>query len=947
MLTHIQKWRRSLKIVVQCGLALAVFLLFCALFPSAQPLPAVQSNTGYSSSNHGIAIHSPLQNVSIGGDRAYTYDGFIPTHLTQNAPLGPIQEIKVPANGLALNITMGYYQSFFRMNYWTPVHVSMTNSGPTFKGELTVSVFTGPPNADIISVTSPWSFEQAVTLRHGARQQLTIYAPFLLTNLIPIGFVATLRDGHDKVAAIQTVMRGYSVRTGDLFIGMLSNHSIDKFNALSNVVIPHQSDSLTLSPLDASTLPANVAALKAFDILILDDFDLSTLSSDQLTALQTWVGQGGVLIEMGGPHWQRTLGKLPAGLLPVQVDGTRTLAANTQLLPADSKLIADAAGDPPTSSKISTPIAASTATLLAQDTFYDSKTLLASGGTPLLVQARQGQGTICYLAFDLSADPLVSWDGAGLLWKTMLLNALGDKVLVSADTSISYDNGPGQLLTQGGIVDMIAPGRLLQPEIVFLLLLGYVLMLGPLRLLIVRGLKLPRIWTWRILALSLLVFSLLTYSAAAFQKSVQLVDNTLSLVQLTQNGSAAHVTTYHGVLLPLAGSIALHVPAQSMVLPLSSPPLARTPLPGPQDDEPANITMDAHGSTVNMVESKRWTFHPMLSEEDTQLPGALTAHLALHNNQLVGTLRNTFRTDLNDIYVLLPHSFVAIGHIGADETQQVDLPLHNVQISNGHNLADALAQEGNLPASYFPYTNNQQPQSDFQRHMALLSALNGAGLSVLPCSGPCNRNALTIQNSIVLPGVPTTSANLTQSYDPLLISGAPATLIGWANQQLGSDSMTINGQQPGGLHESFVRMPLNITLTSALNIPPNFIEGTPIDAENSSAQLIQPDVYSMSGASLLFAFTLPGTSQARGITFQTPTLPGATSSTGDNVTMQMGLYNWQTNRWDLFTPTQNTFTVANTTPYIGSDGRLLLQVTNPGNAPAALVFGKPFLVFAR
>ncbi len=947
MLTHTQKWRRSLKIAVQCGLALTVLLLFSALLPSAQSAPAVQPNTGYSNSNQGITVHAPLQNVSVGGDRAYTYDGFIPTHLTQNAPFGPIQELKVPANGLALSITMGYYQSFFRMNYWTPVHVSMTNSGPTFKGVLAVSVFTGPPNADIISVTSPWSFGQAVTLRHGAQQQLTVYAPFLLTDLIPLGFVATLRDGHDKVVAIQTVLRGYSVRTGDLFIGMLSDHSIDKFNALSNIDIPHQSDSLTLSPLDASTMPANVAALKAFDILILDDFDLSTLSSDQLTALQTWVGQGGVLIEIGGPHWQRTLGKLPPELLPVQVAGTRTLPANTQLLPADSKLIADAAGDPPSSSKISTPITASTATLRTQDTFYDSKTLLSSGGTPLLVQARQGQGAICYLAFDLTADPLVSWDGNGLLWKTMLLNALGDKVLVSADTSISYDNGPGQLLTQGGILDMIAPGSLLQPGIVLLLLLGYVLMLGPLRLLIVRGLKLPRIWTWRILALSLLVFSLLTYSAAAFQKSVQLVDNTISLVQLTQNGAAAHVTTYHGVLLPLAGSIALHVPTKSMLLPLSSPSLARTPLPGPQDDEPATITMDTHGSTVNMVESKRWTFHPMLSEEDTQLPGALTAHLALHNNRLMGTLRNTFHTDLNDVYVLLPHSFVAIGHIGADATQQVDLPLHNVQISNNYNLADALAQEDNLPTSYFPYTNNQQPQTDFQRHMALLSALNGAGLSVLPCSGPCNRNALTVQNSIVLPGVPTTSANITQSYDPLLISGAPATLIGWAEQQLGGDTMTINGQQPGGLHESFVRMPLNITLNNAGNIPPDFIQGTPIDAENSSAQLIQPDVYSMSGAGLLFSFTLPGTSQARSITFQTPTLPGTTSGIGDNVMMQVSLYNWQADRWDLFTPTQSAFTIADTAPYIGNDGHLLLQVTNPSNASAPLVFGKPFLVFAR
>ncbi len=959
MLTHTHKWLRSrfIKITVQCGFALAILFLFSALFPASQAAPTVQSP----GVDQGTPIYPPLRGVRITGQQSSHNDGIMPPLQSfpydtsalarlrqvpaQSVPGGKIQSTITPTSGLALNISMGYYQSVFRANYWTPVRVTMANGGTDFTGRLTINVFTGPPHSDVINITSPWTFGQPVTLRHGAQQQLTVYAPFMLNNLIPTGFVATLRNEQGVIKAIQTVTRGYSVRTGDLFIGMLSDHSIDSFNLLSNVVIPHQSDSLTLSPLDASTMPDNAAALKAFDILILDDFDISTLSSDQLTALQTWVDQGGVLIEVGGPHWQRTLGTLPAALLPIQLNGTRTLPANTPLLPVDSKLIVDVGGYPSSSGKVATPIVASSATLRSQNTFYDNKILLSDGSTPLLVQAHQGQGTITYLAFDLTADPLILWDGAGLLWKTMLLNALGDQVLIAADTSISYDNGPGLLLTQGSIINMVAPGPLLQPGIVFLLLFGYILMLGPIRMLVMRGLKLPKIWTWRIFALSLLACSLLTYSTAAYQKSTQLVDNTLSLIQLTQNGSTAHVMTYHGVLMPDKGNIVLHIPAQSLALPLYSPTQIKTPLPGPLEDQPASITTGANGSTLNIAESKRWAFHPILSEQDTQLPGAVTAHLALHNNRLVGTIRNTLQADLNDIYILLPHSFVPIGHIGAGETQQVDLPLHNAPLSNGHTLADYLAQEGNLPASYFPYTNNQQPQTDFQRHMALLSALNGVGFSVLPCGGPCNRNSLTIQNSIVLPGASTVTANLTQSYDPLLISGAPATLIGWANQQLGSDTMTINGQQPGGRHESFVRMPLNIALNSTSNIPQDFIAGTAIDAENSSALLIQPGIYSMSGGSLLFSFNLAGTTRANSMTLNMPTRAGTTSNNGPNAIMQTSLYNWQTGKWDALALTQSALTINDTASYISNDGRLLLQVINPDNAPAPLIFGKPSLTF--
>ncbi len=61
--------------------------------------------------------------------------------------------------------------------------------------------------------------------------------------------------------------------------------------------------------------------------------------------------------------------------------------------------------------------------------------------------------------------------------------------------------------------------------------------------------------------------------------------------------------------------------------------------------------------------------------------------------------------------------------------------------------------------------------------------------------------------------------------------------------------------------------------------------------------------------------------------------------------MLTSLYNQQIGTWDRFSLSQNTLTVPDTTPYIGSDGRLLLQVTNPDNAPAPLVFGRPSLIF--
>ena len=920
MLTHHHAWWQAkiFRFFVQCGLALAILFLFSSMVTAAQVPPSAQSK----------ASRSP--SFSAGPKQG--------------------QATSKQKNDLTLQIDMGY-QAAYRTNYWTPVHVSIINNGSDFKGKLTVNVFTGPPRSEVVSIVSPWNFEQSVILQHGMQKQITVYAPFLLGNLIPMGYVATLHDAQGQIAAMQTVTRGYGVRTGDLFIGVLSDLTLDSFNALANVVLPHQSDSLTLSQLDAATMPDNATELKVFDIIILDDFNTSTLSSQQLTTLQTWVNQGGVLIEMGGQDWQRTLSKLPNELLPARMDGIRMLPAGTTLLPIDSTFIAAASGQSLSGNTLPMPVPVSAATLLTQTTFYDNKTLLTAGTMPLIVQARQGQGAICYLAFDLANNPLASWDGAGILWKTILLDTLGDKVLISSNTAISYDIGPGQLLTQGGIINMVLPGKLLEPGLVLLLLLGYVLMLGPIRILIIRRWKLPRLWTWRILAFTMLGFSLLSYGIAAYQKSELLTDNTVSLVQLTQSGSAAHIMTYHGIFVPDQGNITLHIPEKSLALPLSSPLLAKTPLPGPRDEPSASFVTGENDTTLTLSNNKRWTFHPIISEQDTQLQGALTPHLNLHNNRLVGTISNTLNTALSDVYVLLPHGFVSIGHIGAGEIQQIDLPLHNAPFKSGKALADYIAEAGGLPASYFPYTNNTQPQTDFQRHMALLSALNGAGLNMLPCNGSCNRSALTLQNSIVLTGSATVNASLGNTFDPLLVAGAPATLIGWADQQLsGMDNMTINGSHPSGRHESFVRMPLNITPSSAADIPTDFIIGQPIDFQDAGAELIQPGVYHLSASSLLFEFSLPDIAKAQtgSLTIKTMLQPDFTGEQRSNATMQTHLYNWQTGNWDILSQTQGTFTITNPAVYIGKGGQagqILLQITNPDHAPAPLIFGKPSLMF--
>jgi hypothetical protein len=845
-------------------------------------------------------------------------------------------------SNLSLQVDMGF-QATYRDNYWVPVTIHITNNGAAFKGRLTIKAFTGSPRTRIIGNISPWSFEQPVTVAAQTQGLVTIDAPFYLSNFMPLGFVANLLDQQGRIVATQTTGLGFAIRPGDLFIGILSDTGAN-FDALNSVDLPHQSDSLTLSTLSASTFPDNSVLLKNFDIIILDDFNSNTLNAAQLTTLQMWVNQGGILIETGGKNWQQATGPLPASLLPVQVNTLQTLPAGTNLLPADSSLIAAPTETTPSDALAPTSISASTGPLRTAK----NQVLLTTGTTPLIVQSQQGQGVVCYVAFDLGHSPLTNWTGIRALWATLFLHALGDKILIATDSSIDYENDPGQVLTQGGIVSMLVPEKLLEPGLVLVLLLLYVLMLGPIRVLIVRGLKQPKQWAWHIVLITILVFSLLSYGVAASQKNAWLTDNTISLIQLNEGGSVAHILTYHGLLTPDQGTIQLQIANKSVALPLSSPLEAKTLLPGPKSDIPASVVTESNQTTLSLPGGQRWDYHPLLSERDTRLAGALTPHLTIHSNRLSGTITNTLATALSDVYVLFPNYFVRIGHIEAGETQQIDQPLHYAPL-NRQVLADALAEDGGLKAPYFPYTNNKQTQSDFERHMALLSALNGAGMSVIPCSGACNRNALVQQNTITLASAPVNDNNANTSYDSLLLPGTTATLIGWTDQQIdGTDTMTINGAHPGGKHEGFIQMPISLSMDSLADIPVGFITGNTVDLQDSQAQFLLPGIYSLSSASLLFEFTASGATKAEHanidikIPVQWEQLSGQLL-TGSSI--QTHLYNWHTGSWDSVPELQGIVTIADSTAYTGTGQQIFLEITNPDNTAGPLIFGKPSLIF--
>src|SRR6266704_1882637 len=573
----------------------------------------------------------------------------------------PIKALAHPVtSGPSLQVSAGF-ETHYRDGNWVPVQITLRNDGPDFSGTLSLTA-SNPQYVVQSDPSTSLSYQFAITLANGARKQVTMYLP-LHSGMQNV--TVKLLDGNGNAIGTQSAALN-PLAPGDVFIGVLSDQSTG------------------FGPLSTAPLPT----------------------------------QGGNLIVAGGPEWHRTISALPTGLLPVAVNGTSTIPAGTSLLPLGGPTVGRL-GQNKAPDAVHSPVTVSRATLVDP---RKSEVVLSSGGIPLLVQARLGQGSVSYLAFDPTLEPLLGWQGASVFWEGLLLRGLGDQLL--SNSSIFPGTGPyntqGQQLLasrMSGLLQSLLPNTLASPWTLAFLLVGYILVLGPMRLLLVQRLK-RRDWSWRIVLSSVVIFSFLTYGIALEEKGTSILSNSITVAQLGQSGSASHITTFLGVFVPNQGDFQVHIPGSSLVQP--SPDNLAFYQGGPvssSDQSTTSIASAQNGTDVNLRDAGIWTLHTIISEQDRQLHQGLASHLSLQNGTLEGTVTNTLSYPLSDAYLLMPNNALSLGRLAAGQTKRVMLKLSNAPLNPGQTLADLIVQMSgsSYPYGSYPYgtVNGSQTRSEW------------------------------------------------------------------------------------------------------------------------------------------------------------------------------------------------------------------------------------------
>lgn len=519
-------------------------------------------------------------------------------------------------DGLGMTVRAGF-DGIHKTNHWTPVQVTVSNSGPAVTGELRINTGSGT-SGDLAIYSAP------IDLPTQSNKRLTLYVYLpRFTNQLTVQLV----DGNGQPLLSQTSNRLTQLGLDGLLYGVVSSAPGD-LDFLQNVTGGRAEAAVAYLAL--TELPETPPAWLGLDVLIFHDVDTGQLTPAQRTALDTWMELGGQLVIAGGPGWQKTAVSL-GDLLPVTLNGSETVAD----LPALSQDIGLPFRDPG-------PYLVTTSSLRRGELLFHQD------GLPLLARQDQGRGSAYFLALDPALAPLVDWNGSPVLWAEV-----ANRVPAPSPWAAGVRNSYAATQAVGSLPSVALPSVL---QLLAYLLI-YVVLVGPVNYVALKR-RNRRELAWLTIPALVLVFTVLAYVTGFQIKGNNTIINEMSVAQGSVNSEQMRVQSLLGLYSPGRRSYDLVLPVETMARPLGGNFMSGGSYNGPivrdNDVRLKDVRVDVGSVQPFAVDSLR---------PAPALVGGAVLRQNAGDLELVTTLRNDSDLTLQNATLLIGTTAVSLGDL--------------------------------------------------------------------------------------------------------------------------------------------------------------------------------------------------------------------------------------------------------------------------------------------
>jgi len=552
--------------------------------------------------------------------------------------------------GVSMHVEAGF-DGNARFGRWIPVVVEVGNTGADLQGDLVAremresSGTSGQPATDQPYQTA---YSLAVTLPRNSRKRLTLDIPIRTrTDGVRVELVAQGRTIAAETAPVSLLSNQQAL------IGVVSDTTVT-LPSLRQTVLPRGAGQRPVQVVDVPTLlfPLHADELAVFDALVFENASTKKLSTAQVTALEGWVSDGGMLILSGGVTWPLTAAGLPASLLAVTTPETRTVTDMSAL-----GRVVGAAGPAGQPAVVSVGTAVTGSPLAVQD------------GVSLLVLLQRGKGSVLFSALDVAAEPLLSWPGMPSLWRYLLVLGLAPAAVQTTGMPAGFAGEAfGNMAIALGNLPALDPPSL---RVTGALLALYIVLVGPLNFLILRRLHRQALG-WVTMPLLALGFTVVTYGLAFHEKGSTAIVNSVVVTEQPVAAGVAHVSSFVGLFAPTE---------QDYHVRFREPGLASSVMPpaymkGPPGNAVPTLGLLVHQSAtpeVDLVQLPQWSMRGVMSSRWTPAAPVVEGRLTIVADAIEGTVTNRSDRVLDDAAVVGPWGAQRLGRLAPGESMHVRL----------------------------------------------------------------------------------------------------------------------------------------------------------------------------------------------------------------------------------------------------------------------------------
>jgi stage V sporulation protein SpoVS len=752
-------------------------------------------------------------------------------------------------NPLSIVLKVGY-SGFVKAQQWMPVTIDLTNNGQDVEGTLEVTAANGPAQSG--QPIEAVIYQTQLSLPAGATKHLRTYL---------------VEDSAPAVVSVRVVANGRVLASADsqpstaatALIGVLSDQpaALDGFAAVHPGAIAANVVHLSLEDVGDSAM-----LLRAFDLLVIDDFATDTLTAAQRTAITDYVQNGGELLLGTGASWRKTLAGVSPAILPVQINGTTILSTATAL--GNLSRVEIATGALPAG----------------------AHAWLSEGNRPLLVERFVGGGSVTLATFDWNQDPIASWSGASVLLRQILVRTVFSTSSPNLGQGFAGPFGAsGTSVTERSSALSQALGNLPALDlpslvVIGLLVLAYVLLVGPINYLALRALHRGAL-AWVTVPLIAILASAGAFGTGVLTKGRSVQTNQVSIIHLEPGWASAYQESYTGILTPTRGDYNVSVAgAPLLIAPTGSYSGAINP----------DVIRVGADNSITLPAMIAYTLRAFATEGVVTAP-QLSATATFANGKLQGTIRNLSSMPFTDAVVLAGDSHQILPTLapGATATYEVTPKLTNNQVG----VLDLM----NIYPNSFYNTGGPQPtqSADANREAfektAILGLVSGSNYGFSPATAPM--------------------------------------VVAWSKQP-GQD-ITIAGSRPRATTETAVVLPLQVTAIGAGSLPAGMVLSRFTDIEGDAQQGMPGPVMTQNGT-VTYDFTpnlAPGAHLSAASLDSTNSTPKGPVP-GSSANLPAKVWDWLQSAWVPLTYNPSGVTPVPAAAINPSTGELRLQVAANG-----------------